>query len=163
MLRLGFPGVSRFVETDDVLQNALIRLDRALSGASLESFLHFGSLAACVIRRELIDLARHYFGPRGAGANLRRDTRAVEEEPDRESQPDTLEDWTFFHEVAEQLPGPQREVFWLLWYGGLSQEEAAARLKASVRTVERRWARARVLLSRALHGQPPERMEERRG
>jgi RNA polymerase sigma factor (sigma-70 family) len=152
-----FPSVRGFAETDDVLQNALLRLDRALTSAPLESSRHFWNQAALEIRRELMDLTKHYFGSRGARANLRRDEkRATEESPDRGSQPDSLEDWTLFHETVEKLPELEREVFRLLWYSGLSQEETAGALGVSLRTVKRRWVSARVLLSGAMKSQPPE-------
>ncbi len=68
MLR-GFSGVSRWEQSDDVLQNALVRLDRSLRSVSPPTAQDFFRLAAAQIRRELIDLARHYFGPAGLGAH----------------------------------------------------------------------------------------------
>ena len=65
----GFPRVRRWEETDDVLQNALVRLRRALETTSPESVRSFVNLAAVQIRRELIDLARHYDGPTGMAAH----------------------------------------------------------------------------------------------
>src|SRR5262249_44655981 len=64
-----FPGVARWEGTDDVLQNATLRLCRALKDATPESPRSFFNLAAVQIRRELIDLARHHYGPHGMGAN----------------------------------------------------------------------------------------------
>ena len=68
MLR-GFPRVRRWEQTDDVLQNALVRLRRALEKTSPESVRSFFNLAAVQIRRELIDMARHYDGPAGMAAH----------------------------------------------------------------------------------------------
>ena len=65
----GYPGVARWEQTDDVLQNALIRLDRALRAVAPPTARDFFRLAAAQVRRELIDLARHYQGPRGLGAH----------------------------------------------------------------------------------------------
>src|SRR5438309_1494875 len=62
MLR-GFPGVHRWEQTDDVLQNALVRLLRALKEIQPATTRDFLALSTKQIRRELIDLARHYFGP----------------------------------------------------------------------------------------------------
>src|SRR4051794_23130597 len=64
-----FPGVARWEGTDDVLQNATLRLCRALKDATPESPRSFLNLAAVQIRRELIDLARHHYGPHGMGAH----------------------------------------------------------------------------------------------
>src|SRR5262245_64782591 len=57
------PGVRRWEQTDDVLQNALLRLDRALKAVVPPTSRDYFRLAAAMIRRELIDLARHHFGP----------------------------------------------------------------------------------------------------
>jgi DNA-directed RNA polymerase specialized sigma24 family protein len=42
-----------------------------------------------------------------------------------------------------------------LWYEGLDQPEAAVVLGVDVRTVKRRWQKARLLLFESLHGEPP--------
>jgi DNA-directed RNA polymerase specialized sigma24 family protein len=54
----GFNGVRRWAETDDVLQNSLLRLHRALADVRPETPRQFYALAAQQIRRELLDLAR---------------------------------------------------------------------------------------------------------
>lgn len=46
---------------------AAIRLDRALAEKVPKDASHFFRLAALQIRRERIDLARHYGGPEGMG------------------------------------------------------------------------------------------------
>src|SRR3954452_4040534 len=68
MLR-GFASVKRFAETDDVLQNALMRLLRSLETVQPQDMRQFFGLATVQIRRELIDLARHFYGPHGGGAH----------------------------------------------------------------------------------------------
>jgi RNA polymerase sigma-70 factor (ECF subfamily) len=68
-----FPGVHRWAETGDVLQNALLRLLRALQEVRPESVRGFFGLVAEQMRRELLDLARHFCGPQGLGA--RHDSR----------------------------------------------------------------------------------------
>src|SRR5262249_28446366 len=67
-MRKGFPGVKRWAQTDDVLHNALLRLLRALPEVPPGSLRDFFGLTMEQIRRELLDLARHYYGPRGPGA-----------------------------------------------------------------------------------------------
>src|SRR5690242_14763958 len=62
MLR-DFPRVRRWAQTDDVLQNALVRLCRALQQVQPAGAREFYALATTQIRRELLDLARHYSGP----------------------------------------------------------------------------------------------------
>src|SRR5262245_52347674 len=65
----GYPGVHRWEETDDVLQNAMLRLCRALRDVTPPTAHDYFRLAAVQVRRELIDLARHYYGPQGPGAH----------------------------------------------------------------------------------------------
>src|SRR5262245_32910192 len=68
MLR-GHPAVRRWEEPEDVLQNALVRLLRALESVPPATAREFFALAARHIRWELVDLARRYYGPQGWGAN----------------------------------------------------------------------------------------------
>src|SRR5260370_30168381 len=67
MLR-DYPGVHRWTETDDVLQSALLRLLRALHQARPKATRESFPLPPYQIRREMLDLARHYFGPLGEAA-----------------------------------------------------------------------------------------------
>jgi DNA-directed RNA polymerase specialized sigma24 family protein len=55
-----FPAVQAREETDDVLQNALIRLTRALGSVTPASVRDYYRLAAEELRRELLDLARRH-------------------------------------------------------------------------------------------------------
>ena len=156
MIFADFARVRRWEETADVLQNALTRLLQALRTIKVTSPRQFFGLAALEIRRELIDLARHYFGPEGAGANcasaVREEGRTppTPESPDLTHDPERLALWTTFHEQVEALPQQEREVFGLLWYQELSQPEVAALLGVSVPTVKRRWLSARLRLQTAL-------------
>jgi RNA polymerase sigma-70 factor (ECF subfamily) len=144
-----YPHLRRWEQTDDVFQNALIKLHRSLSDVKPESARHFFALATTQIRRTLIDLARHHFGPHGQAAKHHTDAgekvtdggRIIENQADRS---ETLESWTDFHETVERLPDAEREVFGLVWYGGMEQKEIAALLCISLPTVKRRWRAARV-------------------
>ncbi len=159
-----YPGVRRWEQTDDVLQTALLRLCRALEGTQPESVRHFYNLAALQIRRGLIDLAHHYFGPQGHGANHHTDGagKAADErggsldgKVGEVGEPNSLGAWTDFHEAVEQLPDEERELFGLLWFEDLTQEEAATVLGVSLRTVRRRWQEARRKLAEALDDSLP--------
>jgi RNA polymerase sigma-70 factor (ECF subfamily) len=146
MLR-GYPKVKRWSETDDVLQNAMVRLHRSLAQITPETPRQFYGLAATQIRRELIDLARNHYGPHGVGANHHTDDgETIEHQRQEDIQPESLEQWEFFHETVEQLPEDQKEVVNLLWYEGMSQPEAASILGISLATVKRRWQAARMTL-----------------
>ena len=140
-----FDRVRRWAETDDVLQSALVRLVGALRSVQPQTAREFLALASLQIRRELIDLARHFYGPEGIGANHDSQTHAgpsapVPPEPsDRRYEPASLAQWTELHASIEALPDEQRDVMGLLFYQGLSQAEAAEVLNVGLRTVQRRW------------------------
>src|SRR5262245_38458485 len=165
MLR-GFPKVQRWEQTDDVLQNAALRLHRALQQLTVKTARDFFRLAAVTIRRELLDLAKHYYGPQGQGAHhgtwgpgqfaTTADNLGPADAADLSGEPSRLAAWGEFHEQIGALPDEEREVFDLLWYQGLSQAEAAELLGVSERTVQRRWQSARLRLHEALQGDVPE-------
>ena len=148
-----FPNVRRFAETDDVHNGALVRLVRALENhVRPDSMRSFYGLAAEQIRRELIDLARHFHGPRAQTLSL-----AVLQQGNHEFaaqgtwQPQAPENehferWCAFHEAVGQLPAEQREVVGLTFYHGWSQEEVAEVLQVTPRTVRRWWTAAMVTL-----------------
>jgi RNA polymerase sigma-70 factor (ECF subfamily) len=159
MLR-GFPGVRHWEDTSDVLQNVLIRLDRALQAVELTSARDFLRLATAQVRRELIDLARHYFGPNGPGANLLPPGRMQSSEPppepaDDRIDPDQLSRWHDFHIQIEALDESHRELFELLYYQGMKQAEAADLLGVPLSTLKRRWREARVRLMTSLGDRLP--------
>jgi RNA polymerase sigma-70 factor (ECF subfamily) len=153
----GYPGVARWEQAEDVLQNALIRLDRALQAAAPPTALDFYRLAAALLRRELIDLARHYSGSEGQGAHHATWAGSGQDPEISETtwSPDTLAQWTEFHRQVEALEDDDRALFDLLWYQGLTQAEAAAALGVAEKTVNRRWVAARLRLSDALGGRIP--------
>jgi RNA polymerase sigma-70 factor (ECF subfamily) len=156
-----FPRVGRREDADDVLHNAVLRLLRALESVPLSSVAEFFRLAAMQIRRELIDLARHYARCPEA---LVQPTRKLEEDssggtPPTEKvpsastcDPQKLASWSEFHKQVEALPVQEREVFGLLWYHGMSQAEAAGVLNVSLATVKRWWMSARLRLQAARRG-----------
>jgi RNA polymerase sigma factor (sigma-70 family) len=154
-----FPGVRRWEQTADVVQNACLRLHRALSKDIPSGVKEFFALAATLIRRELIDLLRHYYGPQGAGnkhasqAGMDPAARAWEEHVSAPADDSSeLLNLASFHEAAERLPGPEREVFDLVWYQELGLAEVALLLGVSERTAKRRWREARLSLHAALAG-----------
>jgi RNA polymerase sigma-70 factor (ECF subfamily) len=152
-----FPGVRRWADTDDVLQNAVLRLLRALPGVQPDSMRAFFGLAAEQIRRELLDLHRHFFGPQGVGAKHASDgglNSPAPEPSDRTDDPRDLDDWRAFHEEVARLPAEEREVMDLLFYHDMTQAEAAELLQVSVRTVQRRQDAALLRLHHLLKDAP---------
>jgi RNA polymerase sigma-70 factor (ECF subfamily) len=156
-----YPRVRRWSQTDDVLQNALIRLCRALEQVRPTSAREFYALATTQLRRELIDLARHHAGPASAAAHHETRTPEAGGEPpaadraDLTHEPGALADWREFHEQVTALPGEEREAFELIFYHGMSQDDAAGVLGVVVRTVQRRGQSALLRLHKARNGELP--------
>jgi RNA polymerase sigma-70 factor (ECF subfamily) len=166
----GFARLRRWEQTDDVLQNALLRLHRSLEQTAPSDPRRYFGLAAAMIRRELLDMARHYYGPHGPAAHHASRGRASRAKPSstRSSRPAAAPDsadprrqaeWTEFHRLVDRLPAAEREVFDLLWYHGLSQKAAAEVLQVSLRTVKRLWQSARLQLHALMHGEPPQDLD----
>jgi RNA polymerase sigma-70 factor (ECF subfamily) len=162
MLR-SFHGVRGWEETGDVLQNALMRLLRTLQKLRPDDTRGFFHLAAEHIRRELIDLNRHYQGALGHGRNLALgdfgevDGQSAKIAPPADPAPgeDHLERWRNFHEAAGALEGEQREVFSLAFYHGWTQPQIAELLGVHERTVRRAWRAACLRLAEEVGGDLP--------
>jgi RNA polymerase sigma-70 factor (ECF subfamily) len=154
-----YPQVRRWEQTDDLLQAALLRLHRSLAAVRPEGVRHFDHLAAAQIRRELVDLARHYRGPEGLGAHHHTDGAdpggRLGHVADDAGPPETLDDWAAFHEAVGSLPEEERRVVELLWYAGRTHAQAAEALGVVTKTVQRRWASARLMIRDALGGDGP--------
>jgi RNA polymerase sigma factor (sigma-70 family) len=135
-------------------------------------------LAAEMLRRELIDLAesfrRHPARVPGRGGDsegfadrppMADEARLAAWQAEARARfvpqanstwdPVRLAEWTEFHQKVAELPLPQREVFDLVWYGGLSQQEVAQELGLSERAIQLRWLKAKVLLGSILEGVIP--------
>lgn len=152
-----FPGVRRWEDSDDVSNNAAMRLWKALEEVKPSTARDFYRLAALQIRRELLDLARRYSGPQGLGANHEsvaagpgQSTAPGVDAADLSRAPDKLAQWTEFHRQVDRLPDDEREAFDLLFYQDLPQAEAAALLGVSEATLRRRWLAARLRLQETL-------------
>lgn len=158
-----FPGVSPWEQTGDVLQNALIRLLHSLRKLRPDDTRAFFCLATEHVRRELIDLNRHYQGPCGLGKNQivhdfspSDDTGKVVLQP-ADPGPDIqdLERWQAFHEAVGLLSAEKREVFGLVFYHGWTQVQIAQLLQIHERTVRRLWQSACLDLNDAISGDLP--------
>ena len=133
--------------------------DAALSQVRPKSSKHFWNLAALQIRRELLELARQRKREKTLGDG---DGKAADDPggpllnlPDGGDEPASLEAWTRLHKEIERLPEREREVVDLLWYGGLTQQEAGEVLGVTVYVVRHRWLSARLKLARRLSDDPP--------
>lgn len=153
-----FPALRRWEQTDDVFQNAMIRLHKAVQDVQVQSKLHFLNLAKMQIKRVLLDLARKYRSEKSFAANHHSDSLnpeilsgMVTTLPDPE---ENLDPWIDLHIQIEALPDDLKEVVDLIWYESLPIEKVAEKLQISERTARRRWQLARLQLAEFLK-QPP--------
>ncbi len=161
-MKNGYDRVGRWEQTDDIVQNASMRLFESLKHVKIVDSRHFYRLAALQIRRELIDLCRHYHGRHGLGANHQTQMHAaadntvappLHEVGQNSDDPQHMQQWSEFHESVDQLPENEREVFEMLWYHELPQEEVAKIVGLSVRQVKRIWRSAKLRLHDQLVGE----------
>ncbi len=159
-----FPSVRRWDDTDDVFQNAAMRLHRALGHVTISSPRELAALAATAIERELLDLARRYAGPMSFAANHATNLPGMSGSHgpstphavrDAVAAEDPLERWTLFQDAIAGLPDDLREVFHLVWYLDADQQSVARLMQCAERTVRRRWQEARQAVRTALDGQRP--------
>jgi RNA polymerase sigma factor (TIGR02999 family) len=105
---------------------------------------HFLALAAVAMRHILTDRARARLAAKRGGA---RDVVTFDDETvASEDRPGAL---LQIHEALDRLAGVDARIASVVEYrffGGLTHEEIAGALGITVRTVERDWAKARVLL-----------------
>ena len=155
------PQVGRWNQTDDVLQNALVRLHRALKAVKPDSKPAFNGLAATQIRRELFDMARQLYGPEGHGRHHKSDPGIADSQGNQQPRyeaadpaTDALDQFEMaeFHEAVGKLPDEEREVFELIFYQGMNQAEVAHQNGVHLRTIKRRWRAARLSLHEMLGG-----------
>lgn len=133
------PILRRHHDTDDLLQNAALRLHRAMACVPIESPAHAMALAVMQLKRELIDMVRSM-------AVLEERFPATTTDSEQMARDEALHSWETFHAAVDGLPQDQREAVHFLWYLGLDQEEAAKLLGITSRTLRRRWQDAKAAL-----------------
>ena len=147
----------RIEETDDIVQKAVIRLRRALVSVRPVDLRAYLALAAKQVRWVLRDLASE--AKRGRVVPLADHTTGTrsgaDDVLDNGGEPYDHLAWAELHEKIEALPDEDREMFDVLLYDGLTQADAARLLGVSIRTVKRRWQRARLLLRDTMNGDWP--------
>ena len=148
IFRVSFPRLGATHETGTVHHEALLRIRRALKRSQPATVKEFWALSTHIIRHTLIDLARRYDSSplqnaRPIDANgIRNSDGELLEPAGPDESPEVVEVWTQLHNRVSRLPRPQRDVFELCFYNGLSQREAAAVLGHDPATVSRLWRRA---------------------
>lgn len=160
MLR-DYPAVAE--ESGDLLAEAYLRLERALQAEGVLEQMRtaedFFKLAACQIRRELIDLARgsHRRAQRIVSSSGSTSVSGMTppQHQDSAQGPATLAQRAEFFHAVEQLPDDERTAFELVWIDGLSKVEAAAALGVTEAAIRRRLLKAQGKLFDLFGGEPP--------
>ena len=140
-------GTDATLATTAIVHEAYLKLVDQ-SQAQWNDRAHFLALAAVAMRHILTDRARARRAAKRGGARepvtLDEAMVASDHEPDALLQVDDAVAW--LHTVDARLA----RIVELRFFGGLTHEEIAAALGVTVRTVERNWAKARILLSEVL-------------
>jgi RNA polymerase sigma-70 factor (ECF subfamily) len=156
-----FPGVRVLADTDDVFQDAMVRLLHTLTKLRPATTRDLFNLAAVHLRRTLLDLTRRVAARpdlyRRLPASQANDSCAdpLDNLPDLVRPPEDLERWCRFHEAIERLPTAEREVMGLVFYHGWSQKQIAELFQVDERTVRRWWRHACDRVTGALDGRLP--------
>ena len=135
------------LQTTALVNEAYLKLIN-IKAASWQDRAHFFAVAAQIMRRILVDHARHHIaGKRGGGWEALPLDEALVFSVEKSSQLVDLDD-------ALKLLGTKdpraSQVIELRFFGGLSVEESAEVLKISPRTVRREWTFARAWLREQL-------------
>ena len=118
------------------------------SRAGWRDLAHFRALASLAMRHVLVDRARERSALKRGGAR-RRITLDVDAMA-AEDQPDVLLQLNDALECLAAAEPRLAKVVECRFFGGLTEKETAAALGLTIRTVQRDWVKARVLLRRVL-------------
>jgi len=145
------PEVGRWEQEDDLVQEVLIRVDRAVQDARPEFVGQFFVIVAQHARWATVDLIRRHFGPMGRASRHQTGEERVHAAPGRAGERaapsiDSLK----IHEAVESLDEELREAWLLRTYAGLTHEAIAELLGISSRTVHRRLTEAKLRLAEML-------------
>ena len=124
-------------DVDDVVQESFLRIWRTRLARPIQSTKSF---LFQVARHLAIDELRRGGAPVQAGHDLL-ETTLLDERPDAAEEYDYHTKVALLSDALAALPGRCREVVYLRKFKGLSQQEVAAQLGISVRTVESQFAR----------------------
>ena len=143
-----YPLLRTKADTDDLLQNFIIRLTKVIESIIPNNSADFFQLASVLMRNELIDMGRKLFGKDGAKKKFEQSTDPkLLDAKEPSDGPSGLLEWVEFHESIDKLPEEEKIVFQLVFYQEFTQEEVAKLLGLSLKTVFRRWTKAKLILS----------------
>lgn len=137
-----FPVLQDSEETGDILHMLVLKLDKALSHDTPNSVSGYFALVNLNLNWILKGLARKIKASEGLIWNGMNDV--LNRVSDPYSGPVNNLDWVEFFEILEMLPQENKEIFDLIWLQGFNQKQAAMILGVSLRTVIRRWIKAKL-------------------
>jgi RNA polymerase sigma factor (TIGR02999 family) len=138
------------LSTTELVHEAYFKL-AGRGGQHWQDRVQFCGIAASAMRQVLVDHARHHnAAKRGGGADPI--TLTAGRGADGPSVVDVLALDQALDRLGERNERLRRVVEYL-FFGGMTQEETAAVLGVSTRTVERDWLKARLFLHRELHAE----------
>lgn len=135
------------LQTTELVHEAYLKVVAGASGETRDH-AHFLALASLAMRHVLVDRAKARGRlKRGAGrGHITFDEERIAVDDQAEALLDLDEALTWLATMEPRLA----RVVECRFFGGLTAEEIAAALGVTVRTVERDWAKARMLLRRQL-------------
>ena len=145
--QLGVRGRGGTLSTTELVHEAYLKLVDQ-SHAEWRDRAHFLALASVAMRHVLVDRAKARAALKRGGG--RRQVSFDEARVGQEGQPEAL---LQLDEALERLAAAEPRLARVVecrFFGGLTEEEIAEVLAVTVRTVQRDWAKARMLLRRAL-------------
>ncbi len=145
--QLAARGRGGTLQTTALVHEAYLKLVDQ-SRADWRDRAHFLAVASIAMRHVLVDRAKARLALKRGGA-LRRITFDEREIP-VDDQPDALMQLEEALERLGQVEPRLVRVVECRFFGGLTEEEIAEALGLTVRTVQRDWAKARMMLRRAL-------------
>ena len=143
----GGGGTGGTLSTTALVHEAYLKLADQ-SRAEWRDQSHFFALASLVMRHILVDRARERSAQRrgGGGRQITLDDEVI-------GQGDQSDALLQLNEALENLATVDRRLVQVVecrFFGGLTENEIAAALGVTTRTVQRDWVKARVLLRRLL-------------
>jgi RNA polymerase sigma factor (TIGR02999 family) len=139
--------VEQTLSTTALVHEAYLKLVDQ-SRAKWNDRAHFLALAALAMRHVLVDRAKARFTEKRGG--VRRRITLDDDAIAADDQPDAMLQINDALDRLAQIDPRLARVVECRFFGGLSEEEIAAALAVTVRTVQRDWAKARMLLRHAL-------------
>jgi RNA polymerase sigma factor (TIGR02999 family) len=145
--RLGRERAAHTLRATELVHEAYLKLAGGGAAAASDR-AHFLAIASRAMRQVLVDHARRRQAAKRGGewerTTLGGGNDAMEVRPDEVLALD---------EALEELEPRQRQVVEYRFFGGMEEQEIAALLDVSERTVRRDWVKARAWLYRTLYGE----------